>query len=198
MQNPGATMRTQVRVRHKDGSWRIVEAIGRNLLDDPAVGGIVVNYRDVTERERAHEELLRHTKQVEALHAIAQTASQTLELEELLNTSLDKVIEVMEAEAGCVYLLDMVEKELVLRTSRGLSDETISRLATIKLNENNVQKIKEWKGGSTPLRKIFEETGLSITAGGERKGANTIVCRCSLCGKGSAKWPDRCRQPRSP
>jgi PAS domain S-box-containing protein len=164
MQNPGATIRTQLRVRHKDGSWLIVEAIARNLLDDPAVGGIVVNYRNVTEREQAHEELLRHTKQVEALYAIAQAASQTLELEELLSTSLDKVIEVMEAEAGCVYLLDMVEKELVLRTSRGLSDETISRLAAIKLNEDNVQKIKEWRGGSTPLRKIFEETGLNITA----------------------------------
>lgn len=169
MLNPGISKRTEMRVRHKDGSWRTVEVIARNLLDDPAVGGIVVNYRDVTEREQAHEELLRHTRRVEALHAIAQAASQTLELEELLNTSLDKVIEVMEAEAGCVYLLDMVEKELVLRTSRGLTDETISRLATIKLNENNVQKIKEWKGGSTPLRKIFEETGLSITKEAKEK-----------------------------
>ena len=68
----------------------------------------------------------------------------------------------MEAEAGCVYLLDMVEKELVLRTSRGLSDETISRLGTIKLNENSVQKILEWKGGSTPLREILDETGLTV------------------------------------
>lgn len=44
---------------HKDGSWREVEYIARNLLDDPAVGGIVVNYRDVTERlesERALRE----------------------------------------------------------------------------------------------------------------------------------------------
>jgi signal transduction histidine kinase len=85
-------------------------------------------------------------------------------LEELLNTALDKVIEVMEADAGCVYLLDMVEKELVLRTYRGISDDMISRVATIKLNENNVQKMKEWQGGSTPLRDIFEETGLGITA----------------------------------
>ncbi len=164
MQNPGNTVSMQVRVRHKDGSWHIVEAIARNLLEERAVKGIVVNYHDVTEREQAHEELLKHIKRVEALHSVAQLASQTLELEELLNTSLDKVIGVMEAEAGCVYLLDMVEKELVLKTSRGLSDGTISRLATIKLNENNVQKIKEWRGGSTPLLKIFEETGLNITA----------------------------------
>jgi PAS domain S-box-containing protein len=45
--------------RHKDGSWRRVEYSARNLLDDPAVGGIVVNYRDVTSRvefERALRE----------------------------------------------------------------------------------------------------------------------------------------------
>jgi len=135
-----------------------------NLLDNPAIGGIVVNFRDVTEREQAHEELLRHTRQVEALHAIAQTVSQTLELEELLDTALWRVMEVMNSDAGCIYLLDTVEKELVLKTYRGISDDMISRVATIKLNENNVQKMKEWQGGSTPLRDIFEETGLGITA----------------------------------
>jgi PAS domain S-box-containing protein len=48
------------RVRHRDGSWRIFEVIARNRLDDPAVAGIVINARDVTERrqaERARHEL---------------------------------------------------------------------------------------------------------------------------------------------
>jgi GGDEF domain-containing protein len=36
-----------------------VEAIGKNLLDDPSIGGVVVNYRDVTERKTL-EEQLRH------------------------------------------------------------------------------------------------------------------------------------------
>jgi len=57
MQNPGASVRTEVRVRHKDDSWRIVEAIARNLLDDPIVKGIVVNYRDVTAHRQAAEKL---------------------------------------------------------------------------------------------------------------------------------------------
>jgi PAS domain S-box-containing protein len=57
MQNPANLIRTEVRVRHRDGSWRIVEAIARNLLDDPIVAGIIVNYRDVTERRQAAEKL---------------------------------------------------------------------------------------------------------------------------------------------
>ena len=47
----------EYRIRHKDGSWRTLEATSANLLDDPAVEGIVVNSRDVTERKRAQTEL---------------------------------------------------------------------------------------------------------------------------------------------
>jgi PAS domain S-box-containing protein len=49
----GGRLEVKGRLRHKDGSWRWVEGVGTNLLADPLVGGVVVNYRDVTERERA-------------------------------------------------------------------------------------------------------------------------------------------------
>jgi PAS domain S-box-containing protein len=47
----------ETRVRHKDGSWRHLEGIANNLLDDPVVGGVVFNHRDVTDRARAAAEL---------------------------------------------------------------------------------------------------------------------------------------------
>ena len=46
-----------LRFRCKDGSWRFLEAIGTNLLSDEAVGGIVINSRDVTERFKVQEAL---------------------------------------------------------------------------------------------------------------------------------------------
>ncbi len=46
-----------VRARHKDGSWRQLEVVVQNLVDDPAVQGVVMNYRDVTEREAAEVEI---------------------------------------------------------------------------------------------------------------------------------------------
>ncbi len=55
----GAEATFEFRARHDDGSFRMLEAIAKNLLDDPAVGGVVVNYRDITER-KALEEQLRH------------------------------------------------------------------------------------------------------------------------------------------
>ncbi|MGH2483157.1 MAG: putative bifunctional diguanylate cyclase/phosphodiesterase, partial [Candidatus Limnocylindria bacterium] len=60
---PGAERTLELRTRHADGSWRILEATAKNLLDDPAVAGIVINCRDMTER-RALEDQLKH----EALH----------------------------------------------------------------------------------------------------------------------------------
>jgi diguanylate cyclase (GGDEF)-like protein/PAS domain S-box-containing protein len=55
----GSEAGLEFRARHADGTWRTLEAIVKNLLDDPAVGGVVVNYRDITER-KALEEQLRH------------------------------------------------------------------------------------------------------------------------------------------
>ena len=54
----------EVRARHADGSWRHIEATFNNLLEDPAVRGIVVNSRDVTERKAA-EERLREVREAE-------------------------------------------------------------------------------------------------------------------------------------
>src|ERR687894_49631 len=51
----GVSNVAEYRFRHADGSWRWVESVGTYLLDDPAVGGIVVNVRDVTRRKEAEE-----------------------------------------------------------------------------------------------------------------------------------------------
>ncbi len=56
---PGGTASCEVRFRHKDGSWRTFETIGRNLLDHPVLAGVLLNSRDVTERKRAEAELAR-------------------------------------------------------------------------------------------------------------------------------------------
>jgi PAS domain S-box-containing protein len=56
---PAGSVTMELRVRHKNGSWRWGEGTATNLLDDPAVQAIVINYRDVSER-RALQERLTH------------------------------------------------------------------------------------------------------------------------------------------
>jgi diguanylate cyclase (GGDEF)-like protein/PAS domain S-box-containing protein len=59
VESPSAATTLDCRLRHADGRWIHVEAIGKNLLYDPSIEGVVVNYRDVTER-KSFEERLRH------------------------------------------------------------------------------------------------------------------------------------------
>jgi hypothetical protein len=58
----GAIRTLEVRVRHRDGSWRVMDAVLRNLLDHPDVGGLVVTSRDVTERKRLEADFLQAQK----------------------------------------------------------------------------------------------------------------------------------------
>ncbi|MCK9151500.1 PAS domain S-box protein [Methanobacterium alcaliphilum] len=50
----------EIRSQHEDGSWIICQMVAQNLLQDPAVGGYVLNVRDITPRkvaERARNDL---------------------------------------------------------------------------------------------------------------------------------------------
>jgi two-component system, LuxR family, sensor kinase FixL len=63
---PGARASATYRIHHRDGSWRWFESIGTNMLADPAVAGIVVNTRDITDRveaETAYQTLVEHSLQ---------------------------------------------------------------------------------------------------------------------------------------
>lgn len=65
IEDPSAAIAVEYAVRHADGSVRRLESLGTNLLEDPAVAGIVVTSRDVTERHRVEDELRRLSAAVE-------------------------------------------------------------------------------------------------------------------------------------
>jgi PAS domain S-box-containing protein len=51
IEEPGREVTAEMRAQHKDGSWRWLEVKSRNLLDDPTIGGVVGNVRDITDRK---------------------------------------------------------------------------------------------------------------------------------------------------
>jgi two-component system response regulator VicR len=83
---PGVVVRDELRVWHKDGSLRTVEVVGQNLLNNPAVKGVVTNLRDITERRQAEE----------ALHQVYQ---QEKKLRQQLEEEMKKRVEFTRALA---------------------------------------------------------------------------------------------------
>jgi|GEM_PF-4396777 len=59
IRTPTIAISLEYRCRHRDGSWRTLESVGRSLLHDRAVGGVVVNSRDVTSRRKMEDEVRR-------------------------------------------------------------------------------------------------------------------------------------------
>lgn len=57
IKTPGKYEALEYRCRHKDGSWRTLHTVGVNLLQDPAVHGVVGSARDITERKRMERRL---------------------------------------------------------------------------------------------------------------------------------------------
>jgi diguanylate cyclase (GGDEF)-like protein/PAS domain S-box-containing protein len=56
---PGGRQLVMFRIQNLSGDWRWVEAEGSNFLFDPDVQGVILNYRDITERKK-HNERLEH------------------------------------------------------------------------------------------------------------------------------------------
>ena len=71
MRTPGAERIGIFRARHSNGSWRWIDATITNLLDDPAVGALVSNMRDITDYKQAEEALRQNEHR---LRTILQTA----------------------------------------------------------------------------------------------------------------------------
>lgn len=64
--NPGLPVAADCRVRHGDGSWRYLESVGANLLEEPVVGGVLLTSRDVTERKLAEQKIQDLNQELEA------------------------------------------------------------------------------------------------------------------------------------
>ncbi|UCF40061.1 MAG: PAS domain S-box protein [Gemmatimonadota bacterium] len=87
LSEPGRSVSVELRGRNASGEWRWLDAVGTNLLDDPAVGAVVGVFRDKTERRRTEEALRSVTEGVsgatgkEFFHSLVVMLTQVLGVE---------------------------------------------------------------------------------------------------------------------
>lgn len=71
---PGRRVRADLRLRHRDGSYRVMDSSIANLLHDPAVAGLVVASRDVTRMRETAAQLV-HAQRMEAVGQLAESVA---------------------------------------------------------------------------------------------------------------------------
>lgn len=83
IQKPRHIRWSEYRARHKDGRWRWLSGSVQNLLADPGIKALIINYRDVTEGKQAEAEILQHNRELAALNQIGQQLSKLAQPDEI-------------------------------------------------------------------------------------------------------------------
>src|SRR6478736_3167638 len=97
----------EVTLRRKDGT--LLTAMESSFATrNPS--GAIERYQgfllDMTEKKRAEDEMRRRNRELNALNAMAVIATQSFDLDEILNLTLRQVVSLFSAETGSIYLSD--------------------------------------------------------------------------------------------
>lgn len=173
----GYVANLEVSARTKDGRQMPVEVTISELMDEEGVRrGAVIVIRDITERKRAQDEVLRHSRRIEALHAISIAVSQTLNLEEMLGSALKTVLEVTGMDGGYVHFLEMETRELVLRAHRGVSERYVAAIQRIEVSEHGLERWLSYPGPAFGMGGLLAETALAeARKAAEEEGIRSFV-----------------------
>lgn len=87
------------------------------------------------EAKKSKEEIMRLNQELSTLNAISQTVNQSTDLDEILNKSLDKMMEMIDVSSAGVYLLDEKDRDLVYVAHRGFSKASLKEMKRIRLGE---------------------------------------------------------------
>ena len=141
--HPGKPIPVLWRRRHKDGRWIWLEGVATNLLADPAVGAIVTNYRDITER-LAHERRVQEQMQRMALMSrITRAIGERQDLRSIFQAVVRALEDELPVDFCLVCLYDVAQNQLnvscvsvktePLAKQMGLVDATI-----VPIDENGL------------------------------------------------------------
>ena len=110
-------------IRHKSGVWRWIEATYTNLLEEPAVGAVVINRRDVSVEVEAQQLLeqrvVERTRQLESLYQADETLYRSLRLDDVLQALADVSADILRVDKSTVMVPDRAGGPLTVRATRG-------------------------------------------------------------------------------
>ena len=138
--NPGRPVPATWRRRHKDGHWIWIEGVATNLLDDPSVGAIVCNYRDITGRLAHERRLAEQLQRLALLSRITRAIGERQDLRSIFQVVVRTIEDELPVDLCAICLYDMGENRLTV-SCVGMKSEPAAR--SIGLREDSVVPIDE-------------------------------------------------------
>jgi two-component system NtrC family sensor kinase len=130
----GAVKNFEVNLKRKDGS---TVTVLENSYATRTVSGKIIRYHgvllDITEKKRAEDEVRRRNRELEALNAIAVSASQSFDFDEIVNLALRQIVDMFSADTAAIFLLDTERRILRRSAAFGHRSELGNGLVNIRI-----------------------------------------------------------------
>ncbi len=122
----------------KDGTAFPARYVSTPIRHDGALRGAVVIFQDISDEQAAAAEIADRTSELAVQATLAATISRSLDLDTILNTALETIVQALDAEAACIYLAEDGEPLPVpraFRDRRGAGPAAHRRWADLPCND---------------------------------------------------------------
>jgi two-component system sensor histidine kinase DegS len=120
--------------------------------------------------------------QLDALNQISSVASQSLELEQVLSSSIDSVTDMMKADAALLFLVDEEAVDLALVAYQGVSEDFAQSVGRIKVGEGFNGRVAE-TGEPMSVEDVSHDPSLTKVAVSEEGIRSQLIVPLKSKGK---------------
>ncbi|MCX5971149.1 MAG: PAS domain S-box protein [Coprothermobacterota bacterium] len=131
----------QYRILKQEGAVRWLSDKAEAVIEEGKIARFEGVLQDLTAEIETKQRLARKYQELFALYSIAQTSSQTLNQERLMVLSLEKILQVLGAEAGAIFLFEPDGETLRLRAQQGWNPEMVRILSMIRWGESAAKRV---------------------------------------------------------
>ncbi len=134
------------RLKHKDGTWKWMEATITNMLHDPAINGFVDNFRDVNERVKVEQKSNRVNHLYSFISELSRVIIRNITEQNLLKTVCHLAVGFGKIDLAWVGLIDTEHHKINLITQYGMYPQDISLFQDLPYEDNGPQDFVAMNG----------------------------------------------------
>jgi len=136
IKNPGKPVYSMNRMMHKGGYYIWAESITTNLLGDDDIKAIVGNFRDITERKLAEENIIKVSRLYAFISQINQAIVHIPDQSTLFQAACRIAVDIGKFEEAWISIPDTITRKLNLVAYCGMSDGELDMLNNIIYADN--------------------------------------------------------------